>query len=138
MVRAATCRYTHTHIYTHTHTHAHTNIHTHIHTHTHAYTHTSNYNHTHIHTRTHTNKDTHALTNTQPPGRRRGAPVYELIGISHHSGSLEGGHYTASARSAADGSWHSFNDRYVGVGVGVSVSGAVEVVCFWASEGLWK
>ncbi|KAF5829438.1 hypothetical protein DUNSADRAFT_16082 [Dunaliella salina] len=46
-------------------------------------------------------------------GRRRGSPVYELIGMSHHSGSLEGGHYTASARSAADGKWYSFNDSIV-------------------------
>lgn len=46
-------------------------------------------------------------------GRRKGSPVYELIGMSHHSGSLEGGHYTASARSAADGKWYSFNDSIV-------------------------
>jgi len=39
--------------------------------------------------------------------------VYELVGMSHHSGSLEGGHYTASARSAADGKWYGFNDAIV-------------------------
>ncbi len=40
-------------------------------------------------------------------------PVYELVAISHHSGSLEGGHYTASARSAADHGWYNFNDSSV-------------------------
>lgn len=40
-------------------------------------------------------------------------PVYQLVAISHHSGSLEGGHYTASARAASDGSWYSFNDSSV-------------------------
>jgi len=38
-------------------------------------------------------------------------PVYELVAVSHHSGSLEGGHYTASGRAAADEcSWFGFND----------------------------
>lgn len=41
-------------------------------------------------------------------------PVYELAAMSLHSGSLEGGHYTASARSAMDtGGWHHFNDSSV-------------------------
>ncbi|KAG1678380.1 hypothetical protein FOA52_015146 [Chlamydomonas sp. UWO 241] len=41
-------------------------------------------------------------------------PVYDLIAVSHHSGSLEGGHYTASGRSAADShSWNAFNDSSV-------------------------
>ena len=40
-------------------------------------------------------------------------PVYQLVGISHHSGSLEGGHYTATVRSASDGSWYHFNDTSV-------------------------
>ncbi len=40
-------------------------------------------------------------------------PVYALVAVSHHSGSLEGGHYTASARSAADGQWYAFNDASV-------------------------
>jgi ubiquitin C-terminal hydrolase len=50
----------------------------------------------------------------QAPGGQ--APVYQLIAVSHHSGSLEGGHYTASARSAnpGDGGWYYFNDSSVG------------------------
>ncbi|GAX74474.1 hypothetical protein CEUSTIGMA_g1923.t1 [Chlamydomonas eustigma] len=41
------------------------------------------------------------------------SPNYHLIAISHHSGTLEGGHYTASGRSAADGAWYNFNDSSV-------------------------
>lgn len=33
------------------------------------------------------------------------APAYQLVAVSHHSGSLEGGHYTAQARSCMDGQW---------------------------------
>ncbi|KAK9809909.1 hypothetical protein WJX72_001429 [[Myrmecia] bisecta] len=40
-------------------------------------------------------------------------PVYDLIAISHHSGSLGGGHYTAQCKSAADGRWLDFNDSFV-------------------------
>ncbi len=40
-------------------------------------------------------------------------PVYQLLAISNHSGTLEGGHYTATARSAADNSWYHFNDSSV-------------------------
>ena len=45
-----------------------------------------------------------ALSAAGPP------PVYRLIGVSQHSGSLGGGHYTALARGAAGGGWHDFND----------------------------
>ena len=52
-----------------------------------------------------------------PAGLRQqqahGGPVYQLLSMSHHSGSLEGGHYTAAARSAVDGQWHYFNDTSV-------------------------
>lgn len=43
-----------------------------------------------------------------------GRPLrYQLIAVSHHSGSLEGGHYTATCRSCSDGSWYAFNDSSV-------------------------
>ena len=38
---------------------------------------------------------------------------YDLYGVSHHSGSLSGGHYTASCRSEVDGKWAYFNDSRV-------------------------
>jgi ubiquitin carboxyl-terminal hydrolase 2/21/ubiquitin carboxyl-terminal hydrolase 8 len=41
------------------------------------------------------------------------SPVYQLVAVSHHTGSLEGGHYTATARSASDSQWYNFNDSHV-------------------------
>ncbi|GLI66505.1 hypothetical protein VaNZ11_010332 [Volvox africanus] len=46
-------------------------------------------------------------------GRGPVAPLYQLVAVSHHSGSLEGGHYTAQARSCLDGQWYNFNDSCV-------------------------
>lgn len=40
-------------------------------------------------------------------------PIYQLIALSHHSGSLDGGHYTASCRSWNDNTWYHFNDTAV-------------------------
>ncbi len=42
-----------------------------------------------------------------------GAATYELAAVSHHSGSLQGGHYTAHCRHPGSGQWHSFNDAHV-------------------------
>ena len=42
-------------------------------------------------------------------------PVYyDLIGVSNHFGSLNGGHYTASCKNIATGEWNYFNDSSVG------------------------
>jgi ubiquitin C-terminal hydrolase len=49
----------------------------------------------------------------QQQGQAATLPVYHLVAASHHSGSLEGGHYTAVGRSAADGRWYNFNDSSV-------------------------
>lgn len=41
-------------------------------------------------------------------------PVYyDLIGVSNHFGSLNGGHYTASCKNPLTGQWHYFNDSSV-------------------------
>jgi len=40
-------------------------------------------------------------------------PLYDLFAVCHHSGTLTGGHYTASARSPLSGRWFAFNDTYV-------------------------
>ena len=39
--------------------------------------------------------------------------LYDLIGVTNHSGSLNSGHYTASCKSASTGKWHQFNDSKV-------------------------
>ena len=38
---------------------------------------------------------------------------YDLIGVSNHFGSLNGGHYTASCKNANTGKWFNFNDSSV-------------------------
>ena len=39
--------------------------------------------------------------------------LYDLIGVSNHFGSLNGGHYTASCKNPLSGKWHYFNDSSV-------------------------
>jgi ubiquitin carboxyl-terminal hydrolase 4/11 len=36
--------------------------------------------------------------------------LYELIAVSEHSGSMGGGHYTATGCAVSDGQWYEFND----------------------------
>ena len=38
---------------------------------------------------------------------------YTLYGISHHSGSLNGGHYVAETMNADTGEWYDCNDSSV-------------------------
>ncbi|KAF0693553.1 Aste57867_15495 [Aphanomyces stellatus] len=38
---------------------------------------------------------------------------YDLIGMIHHMGSLNGGHYTAECRNPENGNWYDFNDETV-------------------------
>jgi ubiquitin carboxyl-terminal hydrolase 8 len=45
-------------------------------------------------------------------GYKKEQYVYDLYGICHHSGSVSGGHYTASVKNA-NGKWYHFNDREV-------------------------
>jgi len=46
-------------------------------------------------------------------------PVYELFGVSEHSGSTaNSGHYTATVRNSLDRKWYQYNDGHVGVTTG--------------------
>lgn len=40
-------------------------------------------------------------------------PMYELGGISHHYGSINGGHYTADCKGVNSNSWYDLNDSSV-------------------------
>ena len=41
-------------------------------------------------------------------------PVYyDLIGVSNHFGSLNGGHYTANCKNPESGKWYNYNDSSV-------------------------
>lgn len=44
-----------------------------------------------------------------------GKNLYKLIAVSHHSGSLCSGHYTAYARNSCNNKWFHFNDSWVNV-----------------------
>lgn len=39
--------------------------------------------------------------------------IYDLIGISNHSGSMGFGHYIANCLSPTDNKWYVFNDSHV-------------------------
>jgi ubiquitin carboxyl-terminal hydrolase 4/11/15 len=36
--------------------------------------------------------------------------LYDLIGVSNHYGSLNGGHYTAAVKNCVTGKWYNMND----------------------------
>jgi len=39
--------------------------------------------------------------------------LYDLYGVSHHSGSLSGGHYVCDVKNVAEGKWYRCNDSHV-------------------------
>lgn len=39
-------------------------------------------------------------------------PIYDLFGVSEHSGGLGGGHYTAVCKSPGTNEWYNFNDSF--------------------------
>ena len=39
--------------------------------------------------------------------------IYDLFGVSNHTGSLNGGHYYAYCKNWKDGEWYEFNDSHV-------------------------
>jgi hypothetical protein len=55
---------------------------------------------------------------------------YSLYAVSNHSGSLYGGHYTASALNHVDGKWYTFNDSSCSEMSGSLVSQAAYVLFF--------
>ena len=47
------------------------------------------------------------------PVDKRAPPLYDLYGVSLHSGGLGGGHYTATCRNHRTGDWFNFDDSFV-------------------------
>lgn len=58
--------------------------------------------------------DLHSYMSTavRSGGEKSSHPIYDLIGVSHHSGGMGGGHYTAHCMGA-NGGWYDFNDSVV-------------------------
>lgn len=44
---------------------------------------------------------------------KKNATSYKLYGLSHHSGSLYGGHYIGEVKNLDSGSWYNCNDSMV-------------------------
>ncbi len=43
---------------------------------------------------------------------KKNASNYKLFAISHHSGNLNNGHYTADVKDLDSGSWYNCNDKH--------------------------
>eukprot|EP01062_Namystynia_karyoxenos_P066862 TRINITY_DN60786_c0_g1_i1.p1 TRINITY_DN60786_c0_g1~~TRINITY_DN60786_c0_g1_i1.p1 ORF type:complete len:761 (+),score=209.43 TRINITY_DN60786_c0_g1_i1:54-2336(+) len=71
------------------------------------------------------------FTTDKPIG---GAPRYELYGVVHHHGGLDGGHYTATARRR-DGRWYLFNDSVVTRAAEPSAPSATAYLAFYRQAG---
>ena len=56
---------------------------------------------------------------------------YDLIGVSNHFGSLNGGHYTASCKNQVTGNWHYFNDSSVSSASKSNVVSSAAYVLFY-------
>lgn len=60
------------------------------------------------------------------------ALLYILMAVSHHSGSLDGGHYTAQCRHSS-GEWNNFNDSAVAATM-PSASSASAYILFYVRQ----
>ena len=64
-------------------------------------------------------------------------PIYELFGVSEHSGSTaNSGHYTATVRNSKDHNWYRYNDSHVGSTSGdASVTGGAYLLFYQRKKG---
>ena len=68
---------------------------------------------------------------------RKSVPVYDLIGVSHHSGSMNGGHYVAHVDTscglggASSARWMCFNDSRVSSASASNLGGPSAYVLFY-------
>ncbi|KAJ3063307.1 ubiquitin-specific protease doa4, partial [Podochytrium sp. JEL0797] len=49
------------------------------------------------------------------PGGAAGSQLYDLYAVSNHTGTLTGGHYTATVHNSSKKQWYNFSDTRVGV-----------------------
>ena len=61
-------------------------------------------------------------------------PVYKLIGVSNHMGSLDSGHYTADCRSPVSGEWHNYDDKHVSDSSVSELDAASAYILFYARQ----
>ncbi|KDO28825.1 hypothetical protein SPRG_20028 [Saprolegnia parasitica CBS 223.65] len=60
---------------------------------------------------------------------------YDLIGVIHHMGSLNGGHYTAECRNPENDQWYDFNDETVSGIKKPHVSSGTAYILFYQRRG---
>eukprot|EP00002_Diphylleia_rotans_P019806 TRINITY_DN3826_c1_g1_i3.p1 TRINITY_DN3826_c1_g1~~TRINITY_DN3826_c1_g1_i3.p1 ORF type:complete len:142 (-),score=30.08 TRINITY_DN3826_c1_g1_i3:528-953(-) len=64
----------------------------------------------------------------------QGPHLYDLIGVSVHSGSLMGGHYTAYCLNMDDRQWYYFNDSRVSSASESSLQGPGPYILFYKRQ----
>lgn len=78
---------------------------------------------------------THNSSTAQPSENTRPAPLYDLIGVSNHHGSLNSGHYIAHVDTtggrAEKSRWMCFNDSRVSAANASSIAGPTAYVLFY-------
>ena len=63
------------------------------------------------------------------------APLYDLVGVVNHMGSMGGGHYTADALNVDTGKWYNFNDSRVSPTSASRLSGSAAYLLFYLRRG---
>ncbi|XP_054751907.2 ubiquitin carboxyl-terminal hydrolase 8-like [Lytechinus pictus] len=59
--------------------------------------------------------------------------TYQLYGVSNHSGTLDGGHYTACCRNAANKRWYKYDDHEVYDASQSSIKSSAAYILFYSS-----
>jgi ubiquitin C-terminal hydrolase len=60
---------------------------------------------------------------------------YRLVGVVHHSGDIDFGHYTADCLNPADQQWYNYNDAHVGLAnIGQSFQSSTPYLLFYAKN----
>jgi ubiquitin C-terminal hydrolase len=62
---------------------------------------------------------------------KQAAASYNLYGISHHSGTLNGGHYIGEAQNLDNKTWYNCNDSHCSKISGPDTSSASAYVLFY-------
>lgn len=65
---------------------------------------------------------------------RVGARGYKLYGISHHSGTLYGGHYIGDVMNLDDGTWYNCNDSRCHKTISADTNSASAYVLFYIQQ----
>jgi ubiquitin C-terminal hydrolase len=63
-----------------------------------------------------------------------GNAKYKLFGVSHHSGSLYGGHYICEVQNVSTGKWYRCNDSHVNTISSPDTSNSSAYVLFYVMQ----